>query len=296
MNSSRPLLRAATAKHAPPIPTPSPTTAAPTPRRRVRTLPPSSSATLPPARDLIGPPCPLSNLRPVYYAPLFPSLHSPSGWGDLAAAVEEGSADTASRRTGEAAAAPPRRKQHPYSLAEFPTLSPSSLPSSQTSSAQAPRPERLESLRRRLHAQDLEWRWARYRFDAFNQGFWTRMNERFLRGRDAYLARLDSDSEADPVAVRTERDLGRETFPPRTSAAYPSSSSESASAREVDLSPFYAQHLADTKRAYADYNKQLWRLQAGLIGPAVRASLRNWRWKWEVWRAGVGRSGGYGGL
>jgi hypothetical protein len=40
---------------------------------------PDAALIIPPSRDLIGPPCPLSNLRPVYYAPLFPSLHSPSG-------------------------------------------------------------------------------------------------------------------------------------------------------------------------------------------------------------------------
>lgn len=59
----------------------------------------------------------------------------------------------------------------------------------------------------------------------------------------------------------------------------------------VDLAPFYAQHLAETKRAYADYNKQLWRFQAGLIWPAVRASARSWRWRFEVWRAGGARDG-----
>ncbi|KAL8284105.1 hypothetical protein RQP46_004854 [Phenoliferia psychrophenolica] len=43
------------------------------PRRRFS---PSASPSLltPPSVDLIGPPCPLSNLRPTYYAALFPSL------------------------------------------------------------------------------------------------------------------------------------------------------------------------------------------------------------------------------
>ncbi|GAA5879848.1 hypothetical protein JCM3774_002260 [Rhodotorula dairenensis] len=327
MNSSRPLLQAATKS-----------AASSRPRRRVR---PSPSA-LPPARDLIGQPCPLSNLRPVYYAPLFPSLHSPSGWGHLAALESESepAASTSTARpigdtgTGTATAAvlpssstspaadpqqqhsvaadttlPPRRpparirKPHPYSLAEFPTVATSSRTGSIQEQKEKPVPSsllsdpklvRLERVRQSLHAQDLEWRWARYRFDAFNQAFWTQMNERFLRSRDAYLAEVATNGLG--MMTTRRRDGGdEEPFPPRPSAAAAAAvnfSNEAGGANAaVDLAPFYARHLAETKRAYADYNKQLWRFQAGLIMPAVRASLRSWRWRYEVWRAGPGATG-----
>jgi hypothetical protein len=208
-----------------------------TPRRRLR---PSSShdpsAQIPPSRDLIGPPCPLSNLRPVYYAPLFPSLH--------------------------AAASSTPHSPHPYSLAEFPTA---------TLSAHSSRQRRLQRVQKQLHAEDLQWRLTRYRLDAFNQDFWARTNTQFLRARDAYIARKEAEAALHgPDGA---------DFPPATSmAATPS--------EDVDLAPFYAQHLEVTKKQYADYNAQLWKMQAALLWPAVKASLRKWRWRFEVWRAG----------
>ena len=360
MNPSRPLLKATTATNA--------AAAAATRTRTARAkgdAPDAPGELIPPSRDLIGPPCPLSNLRPVYYAPLFPSLHSPSGWGDLAAAAAAAAAATdgdaaadaaplpslwtAARGAAQTAAttpAPPRRrvprprKPHPYSLAEFPTLSTttssSSRPRSSTTTTAAttttttvssdPNLVRLERVRQRLHAQDLEWRWARYRFDAFNQAFWTRMNERFLRGREAYLLAAAASARADAQGVDSEgrhgeggggrvtdrRKEGGDSLSSSSSSSSrpnvnpnsntnPNSNSNSHSnpnsnpgvegTQAVDLAPFYAQHLAETKRAYADYNKQLWRFQAGLIWPAVRASARSWRWRFEVWRAGGARDG-----
>ncbi|GAA6050122.1 hypothetical protein JCM3770_001383 [Rhodotorula araucariae] len=199
-----------------------------TPRRRVR---PSPAATLlPPSRDLIGPPCPLSNLRPVYYAPLFPALHA---------------APTATPTP------------HPYSLSEFPT----------SSSGLSARRARLERLERTLAASDLAWRLTRYRLDAFNQAFWARQNTAFLRARDAYLARVPSD----------------EAYPPGPSAAVRLGG---PGGEDVDLAAFYADYLERTRAEYAEYNTQLWRMQAALLWPALKAAARKWRWRYEVWRAG----------
>ncbi|GAA5865833.1 hypothetical protein JCM8547_005727 [Rhodosporidiobolus lusitaniae] len=211
-----------------------------TPRRRLRPSSHShdSSAHIPPSRDLIGPPCPLSNLRPVYYAPLFPHLH--------------------------AAASSTPLSPHPYSLAEFPS---SALSSSRSSRKQ----QRLQRIQRELHAQDLEWRLTRYRLDAFNQDFWARTNTQFLQARDAYIARREAEAALHGPD-------GAE-FPPATSIA-------ATPTEDVDLAPFYAEHLAATKKQYAAYNTQLWKMQAALLWPAVKASMRKWRWKWEVWRAG----------
>ncbi|BGP13560.1 hypothetical protein JCM10213_008896 [Rhodosporidiobolus nylandii] len=214
-----------------------------TPRRRLRPSSSShdSSAPIPPSRDLIGPPCPLSNLRPVYYAPLFPHLHSPSS-------------------------AP--LSPHPYSLAEFPTTS--------ALSSRSKKQQRLQRIQRELHAQDLEWRLTRYRLDAFNQDFWARMNTQFLQARDAYIGRKEAE------AALLHGPDGAE-FPPATSMA-------ATPTEDVDLAPFYADHLAATKKQYAEYNTQLWRMQAAFLWPAVKASMRKWRWKWEVWRAGGERA------
>lgn len=194
------------------------------PRRRHRT-PTTAPSSLPPSVDLIGPPCPLSNLRPVYYAPLFPSLHS---------------------------APSILKNQHPYRLQEFAT----------TSEGWNEQQQRLQQLKRQLHAQDLAWRLTRYRVDQFNQEFWTRTNTAFLRARDQYVAAL-----------------------PRSSSSS-SPNSNSTTIPDVDLAPFYAQHLASTKKIYADYNAQVWKLQAALLWPAVKAMARSVKWKWEVWKAG----------
>lgn len=185
----------------------------------------------PPAHDLIGPPCPLSNLRPVYYAPMFPELHSPPSVA---------------------------RNMHPYRLQEFGT--------SADSATLDPRQRRLQALKRQLHAADLEWRLTRYRVDQFNQDFWARTNTNFLKARNAYVAQL---------APRSQQDV---------------EDTSSQTVRDVDLAPFYAQHLASTKRAYAEYNSRLWKLQATLLWPALKASLRVWKWRWEVWKAGGERT------
>lgn len=173
-----------------------------------------------PTQDLVGPPCPLSNLRPVYYAPLFPTL-------------AEGAARSTSSRP------------HPYSLSEFPTLD-------------HPKKRKLAALQKELNAQDLEWRLARTRHDAFNQDFWTRMNADFLRGREAYI-----------------RDA-------KMAGLFSSSGRGDA----IDLSPFYRAHLKETKQRYARYNRALWKGQIALLWPAVKAEIRKFRWKWALWRAG----------
>lgn len=274
MNPSRPLHQAAaaaataastSAASAARATTPATT---PRPRRRVRPPPPSSTSTttttsslVPPSRDLIGPPCPLSNLRPVYYAPLFPSLHA-------------GASPSSSL-------GPPSSRPHPYSLAEFPTTSTttSSSPSSASASAALPPGQRarLESLRRHLAEKDLAWRLTRYRLDAFNQAFWSRQNARFLRARDEFLARHGARAPDEEAG-------GEEVFPPGPSAAL---RDERGGASDVDLAQFYKAYLEETKGEYARYNTQLWRLQGAMLWPALKAVAREWRWRWECWRAGV---------
>lgn len=203
------------------------------PRRRHRARPTLNPAnTTPPAQDLIGPPCPLSNLRPVYYAPMFPELHSPPSF---------------------------TRNLHPYRLQEFGTSS--------DAATLDPKQQRLQSIKRQLHAADLEWRLTRYRVDQFNQDFWARTNTDFLKARDAYVARLPPRTDTEKGEARIDR-----------------------SPTDVDLAPFYAEHLASTKKLYAAYNAQLWKMQAALLWPAINASVRRWKWRWEVWKAGGERS------
>lgn len=201
------------------------------PRRRHRSR--SHLGATPPSQDLIGPPCPLSNLRPVYYAPMFPELHSPPSLA---------------------------RNLHPYRLQEFGT--------SNESATLDPRQQRLQALKRQFHAADLEWRLTRYRVDQFNQDFWARTNTEFLNARNAYVAQLPRHGSPD------NNEAGQIASAPT----------------DVDLAPFYAQHLASTKKLYAAYNAQLWKMQAALLWPAISASIRRWKWRWEVWKAGGERA------
>lgn len=198
------------------------------PRRRF--APSSVSLTTPPTRDLIGPPCPLSNLRPTYYAPLFPSL-------------------------------PATPSPHPYSLSEFPTTSPS------LSSL------RLARVQRQLHAADLEWRLMRYRLDRHDQQFWAATNALFLTRRYEFVRAQ--------LAARGIESAG------------PGEAGEVGEREEdkVDLADFYLDHLNLTRADYARYNKELWKMQAGLLWPSLKAATRRWRWEWELWRAGEKRQG-----
>ncbi|GAA6059544.1 hypothetical protein JCM10212_006042 [Sporobolomyces blumeae] len=266
-----------------------------TPRRRVR---PSHGIahgghgpTTPPSRDLVGPPCPLSNLRPVYYAPLFPSLHNPSTWATSfqtsprARSPDEPTPARPSSNPRSNAQPVIPKTPHPYSLSEFPSAlvsstrssAPRSLASSSLSSSPSspsttwsPRSiEHLTTLRDRLHTRDLEYRLARYRFDSFNQQFWTRTNANFLVARERYIREVERG-----------RDLGRDRAD--LEAGGQGGGGGPGGPREIDLAPFYAAHLAATKGAYAAYNTELWTQQARLIAMAVRDVARRWRWNAAV--------------
>lgn len=136
---------------------------------------------------------------------------------------------------------------HPYSLAEFPS-------STTSTSSQA----RLAKVKQQLHADDLAWRLHQYRVDAFNQEFWVRTNTQFLKAKEEWVNQHAAQQWA-------ESERGED---------------------ELDLSPFYKEHLERTKKEYADYNAQLWRLQASLAWPAMKAAVREWKWRWALWRAG----------
>lgn len=165
-----------------------------------------------PPHDLIGPSDPISNLRPQFYAPLFPELHQTSI---------------------------PSPTLHPYSLAEFPLLHKHTDPTQNL----------LQEYQQLLHRQDIEYRLQRYRLDNFNQTFWSNTNTSFLLAREEYLRSHPSPQDL-----------------------------------EIDLSPFYAQHLKQTKFLYQQYNSQLWGLTAKSLWPAFKAALRPYRWAYKKWR------------
>lgn len=128
-------------------------------------------------QDLVGPPDPLTNLRPVYYAPRFTSP----------APVNS------------------TKKLHPYQLDEFGS---SNLPftsanlqasgkqrnATETSSKLNASREKLENLRRRFEAEDLAWRLQRRRLDQISHEHWARSNLAFIAAKEEAEAKARMSS------------------------------------------------------------------------------------------------------
>ncbi|EGG09829.1 uncharacterized protein MELLADRAFT_74340 [Melampsora larici-populina 98AG31] len=111
------------------------------------------------SHDIVGPPSPTSNLRPVEYAPLF----------STSTIFPEASA-SATPSSGS-------RSSHPYSLNEFNTQS-------------TPLPPSLTELRNKLHLEDLEWITFRKRIDKMNETFWAHQSTDFETLEEAEKQRV----------------------------------------------------------------------------------------------------------
>ncbi|KAF6767522.1 hypothetical protein PSEUBRA_005435 [Kalmanozyma brasiliensis GHG001] len=117
-----------------------------------------------PGADMVGPPDPISNLRPIRYGSAFeevtsPSVSSPSATASLS---------------------------HPYSLQEF-TSSSSTLPG--TSRAPSLYFERLLA---KLESAELAHKLRMARADSFNQRFWQENNARFIQALGEFRSRTGS--------------------------------------------------------------------------------------------------------
>ncbi|GAA93472.1 uncharacterized protein L969DRAFT_16278 [Mixia osmundae IAM 14324] len=118
---------------------------------------------------------------------------------------------------------------------------------------------RLAALRRRYELYDMAWRLHRRRMDDHSQTFWSRVNIAFEEDKQAYIERAQQRAK-----------LANQPFD-----------------ADAALPEFYAAWLARHRLEYKDYNAELWRLTWSALAPAMMAKLRNWRWRFEVWRAGA---------
>lgn len=198
-------------------------------------------------QDLVGPPDPLTNLRPVYYAPRFTSPAPVSS----------------------------TKKLHPYQLDEFGTanLHRSSTTSismqkgkqrevdiSQNSKAIAAR-EKLENLRRRFEAEDLEWRLQRRRLDQISHEHWARSNLAFTAAKE----------EAENRARMSSISPSKNQYDPYI------------------MEEFLRNWVESRAPAFEAYQRD-W--IAGILGhlkPAMKALYRDWRWSFELWRHGLSK-------
>ncbi|KAE8240556.1 hypothetical protein A4X13_0g7733 [Tilletia indica] len=148
-------------------------------RARLHSPTPHSSSTILPTL-LVGPPDPLSNLRPVrYVSPLDRSL-LPSSRSEAASA--------ASRQEPQEHQIP--TASHPYSLSEFSSTGrqqqqPDGKEAFASPSSASPSPiepsDYFKSLQARLESASLAYRLRSSRANAFDQRFWADNNVRFTR-------------------------------------------------------------------------------------------------------------------
>lgn len=212
--------------------------AAPPPPRRKRAPRTLSSR---PGADLVGPPDPVSNLRPVIYGSAFTAVEAESSSTQQAASTSNHAPQLARQEV-----------HHPYSTSEF-TTTPSassslssSIPSSRSRALRPPSPYYL-SLLSRLESLELTHHLLRSRSDKFSQRFWSDNNRRYTAALDAYR------KQHQPEGTGTGGD------------------------EAVLLAPFYSAWLDANAKRYRAYNERLWRMTRADLGPAIRyEGMRRW--------------------
>lgn len=202
-----------------------------------------------PGSDMVGPPDPLSNLRPVRYGSAF----------------ETGSASTSSSPPGTE----PNSAPHPYSLSEFRTNTRDGAKGTGKGYSAYYR-----SLLDRLEAAELAHRLRRTRADAFNERFWRDNNARFRTDLDSYrsaraLALGDGGTEGSSSVKDVRGD--KVTSPDADGDA-----------------PFYSAWLRANSARHRAYNAALWSRTFADLMPAARYEVLRW-WtgvarRWEIVR------------
>jgi hypothetical protein len=195
-------------------------------------------------QDLVGPPDPLTNLRPVYYAPRFTAPSPVSS----------------------------TKKLHPYQLDEFGSagLGPRSTSAAADAQGKTQKSDRaarkeilarekVESLRRRFEAEDLEWRLQRRRLDQVSHEYWARSNLAFTAAKE----------EAENKAHMSSISPSKTRYDP------------------FIMEEFHRNWVESRAGAFEAYQRE-W--IAGIFGhlkPALKVVYRDYRWKFELWRHGL---------
>ncbi|PWY99496.1 hypothetical protein BCV70DRAFT_207086 [Testicularia cyperi] len=212
-----------------------------------------------PGADMVGPPDPLSNLRPVRYGSAFEESSSSSSAGP----------SSSSRSTDASLSI-----THPYSLNEFTS---SSSGSSTLSWANAQGKGRghsvyFEKLLEKLEAAELAHKLRLARADNFNQRFWQDNNARFIQALSEFRSRTASSK-----AVAT---LPRSAEASSTTPTKVVNTNQQESELDLDsdsLATFYSAWLKANAARHRAYNRQLWAQTFGDLAPAARYQcLRAW--------------------
>ncbi|GAC97448.1 hypothetical protein PHSY_005034 [Pseudozyma hubeiensis SY62] len=192
-----------------------------------------------PGADMVGPPDPISNLRPVRYGSAF----------------EEVSSSSSSSPSSQALA-----MSHPYSLQEFTTSGDSWSPSR---NARTPSLY-FERLLSKLEEAELAHKLRMARADNFNQRFWQDNNTRFIQALSEFRSRTGS-SKAVATLPKAVQEVNQAT-------------QDSELDLDSDsLATFYSAWLKANSARHRAYNRQLWRQTFGDLAPAARyQALRAW--------------------
>lgn len=270
------------------------TTSEGTPVARAGRSRPSKRLSAQPGKDLVGPPDPTSNLRPVIYGSAFEKFRH--GHGE-----DSGDALASSSRilvaSSSVAQPPPFQSlsSSPYSTSEFTSAAsaaPSSSSSSSSLSSNVRRPSAYySSLLDRLEVAELEHHLRRSRSDRFSQSFWADNNRRYKEALEKYQSDIvplsnlrDRTSPSTPATSASSPTA--DVVPPPKSSAY---LSKATNPKQDLLAPFYAAWLSANSARHEAYNRQLWQMTREDLGPALRyatlkryVSIVRW-WNTHVW-------------
>ncbi len=233
---------------------------------------------------MVGPPNPLSNLRPVKYGSAFEEeLDGPS---TSAPGSSKGAAFQIKRTEGLAGAG---QSSHPYSLSEFSSLSGEGQRAGSSSRLGKAAPKKPHSayfnrILERLEAAELEHRLRRVRSDAFHERFWADNNVRFEGDMDGFRANLEAQTRG-TAAPSSEAPASDAQGRPQAGAQEAKAlSPEQKRANSDSLAPFYTAWLTANASRHKAYNRAL---VGGLfrdLGPAFRYERLRW-WAGLVRRA-----------
>lgn len=192
---------------------------------------------------MVGPPDPISNLRPVRYGSAFEEAAS--------------SSSTSSQTSSQQSAA--LSMSHPYSLHEFTTSGDPSFggwPASTRRKRAASPSLYFERLLAKLEEAELAHKLRMARADNFNQRFWQDNNARFIQALSEFRSRTGSSKAVATLkgAQESELDLDSDS-----------------------LATFYSAWLKANAARHRAYNRQLWLQTFGDLAPAARyQGLRAW--------------------
>ncbi|UZJ56689.1 hypothetical protein CBS101457_006009 [Exobasidium rhododendri] len=200
--------------------------------------------------DLVGPPDPISNIRPMFYAPV-PSYSTTSASSSQSPGIT----------TSRYAKATP----HPYSLSEFSQLSRSNkgLSSSKFGSRVVQNYRNyVDTISSEVEEAEMKLRLSKLTNDTITQRFWRDNNIRFTRDLGHWKEESHRRVAALPEGV-TGEDMGREDMHRSSNgdanAGQSSKSTEAAAEMSKDESAFYANWLQANGRRNRAYNVLVWK-------------------------------------